>query len=92
MRVEGAASTWVNAVLEEVATGHRPAFQTWGEFEHVMIHRFKPLTQVEEARKQLKALTQTKGVSGYVQRFQDIHSRLPGMTQKEADHAFLDGL
>ena len=69
MRVEGAASTWVNAVLEEVATGRRPAFQTWGEFEHVMIHRFEPLTQVEEARKQLKALTQTKGVSGYVQRF-----------------------
>ena len=67
MRVEGAASTWVNAVLEEVATGRRPAFQTWGEFENVMIHRFEPLTQVEEARKQLKALTQTKGVSGYVQ-------------------------
>ena len=26
MRVEGAASTWVNAVLEEVAMGRRPAF------------------------------------------------------------------
>ena len=24
MRVEGAASTWVNAVLEEIAMGHRP--------------------------------------------------------------------
>ena len=44
MRVAGAASTWVNAVLEEIATGCKPAFRTWGEFEQVMIHRFKPLT------------------------------------------------
>ena len=51
IRVEGAMSTWVNAVLQEVATGHRPTFATWKEFQKAMIHRFKPLTEVEEARK-----------------------------------------
>ena len=29
MRVEGAASSWVNAVLQDVAAGHRAAFLTW---------------------------------------------------------------
>ena len=41
----------VNAVLEEIAMGRKPAFKTWAEFEQVMIHRFKPLMQLEEARK-----------------------------------------
>ena len=29
MRVEGVASSWVNAVLQDVAAGHRVAFLTW---------------------------------------------------------------
>ena len=29
MRVEGATSSWVNAVLQDVAAGCRPAFLTW---------------------------------------------------------------
>ena len=31
-RVEGAASSWVNAVLQDVAVGHRVAFLTWRQF------------------------------------------------------------
>ena len=92
MRVEGAASAWVDAVLQDVAAGRRPAFATWNEFEQAMIHRFEPVTENEEARKQLRALRQTKGVGGYIQRFQELQYRLPGMTAEEAFSAFVAGL
>ena len=49
MRVEGAASSWVNVVLQNVAVGHRPAFLTWRPFMQAMIHRFEPMTELEEA-------------------------------------------
>ena len=29
MRMEGAVRFWVNAVLQDVAVGHRAAFLTW---------------------------------------------------------------
>ena len=51
MRVEGAASSWVNAVLQDVATGHRGALLTWRQFTQAMLHRFELVTETEEARK-----------------------------------------
>ena len=51
MRVEGAASSWVNAVLQDVAVGHRAAFLMWRQFMQAMIHQFKPVTETEEAQK-----------------------------------------
>ena len=51
MRVEGAASSWVNAVLQDVAAGRKAAFLTWRQFTQAMIHRFKLVTEMEEARK-----------------------------------------
>ena len=92
MRVEGAASSWVNAVLQDVAAGRRAAFLTWRQFTQAMIHRFEPVTETEEARKQLRALRQTGRVSGYIQKFQELQYRLPNMTAEEAFHAFLSGL
>ena len=59
MRVEGVASSWVNAVLQDVAASRRAAFLTWRQFTQAMIHRFEPVTETEEARKQLRALRQT---------------------------------
>ena len=38
MRAEGAASSWVNAVLQDVAAGHKAAFLTWRQFMQAMIH------------------------------------------------------
>ena len=32
MRVEGVASSWVNAVLQNVGTGRRPLFYAWAQF------------------------------------------------------------
>ena len=37
MRVEGAASSWVNAVLQDVSAGHRPVFCTWAQFKEAMV-------------------------------------------------------
>ena len=50
MRVEGAASSWVNAVLQDVAVGRRAAFLTWRQFTQAMIHWFEPVTETEEAK------------------------------------------
>ena len=36
MRVDGAANSWVNAVLQEVSDGWRQAFRTWGQFKVAM--------------------------------------------------------
>ena len=49
MRVEGAASSWVNEVLQDVAGGHKAAFLTWSQFIQAMIHWFEPMTETEEA-------------------------------------------
>ena len=92
MRVDGAASSWVNAVLQEVADGRQQAFRTWGQFKVAMIHRFESITETEDARRQLRALKQTGRVSGYIQKFQELQYRLPSMTDEEAFHAFLSGL
>ena len=51
MRVEGAASSWVNAVLQDVTAGRRAAFLTWRQFMQAMIHQFEPVTKMEEAQK-----------------------------------------
>ena len=53
MRVEGATSSWVNAVMQDVAVGRRPVFRTWAQFKEAMVQRFELVTEVEEARKQL---------------------------------------
>ena len=37
MRVEGAASSWVNAVLQDISAGRRPIFCTCVQFKEVMV-------------------------------------------------------
>ena len=50
MRVEGAASSWVNAVVQDVAAVCRAAFSTWRQFTQAMIHQFEPVTEIEDAQ------------------------------------------
>ena len=64
----------------------------WAEFRNALITAFEPVTETEEARKQLRALRQTGRVSGYIQCFQELQCRLPGMNEAEAFSAFLVGL
>ena len=66
MRVEGAVSSWVNAVLQDVAASHKPVSHTWAQFRDAMVQRFELVTKVKEAQKQLRALRQTSWVTGYV--------------------------
>ena len=92
MRVEGAVNSWVNAVLQDISTGRRPVFCTWAQLKEAMVQQFELVTKVEEARKQLRALRQIGRVANYIQKFQELQYRLPGMTDEEAFHTFLSGL
>ena len=92
MRVEGATSSWVNAVLQEISEGRRPVFRTWAQFRDAMVQRFEPVTEIEEVREQLRALRQTGRVTSYVQKFQELQYQLPRMMDEEAFHTFLFGL
>ena len=51
MRVEGAASSWVNAVLQDLSEGRKPIFCTWAQFKDTMVQWFEPVMEVEEACK-----------------------------------------
>ena len=57
-----------------------------------MIAQFEPVTELEEARKALQALKQTGKVATYIQKFQELQCRLPGMNAEEAFSNFLSGL
>lgn len=59
MHVDGAASSWVNALLKEITVGRRLAFRMWDQFEVAMIHQFESITEIGDAQRQLMALEQT---------------------------------
>ena len=65
---------------------------TWETLKADMISSFEPSTGEEQARKQLRTLTQVGRVTGYVNRFRELQYKLPGMTMAEAYSAFLAGL
>ena len=67
MRVEGAASSWMNATLLSIERGQRARFIDWDDFSPAMIAQFEPVTELEEARKALRALKQTGKVATYIQ-------------------------
>ena len=69
IRVEGAANSCMNAVLQDVAAGQRVVFLIGRQFTQAIIHWFEPVTEIEEAQKQLQALRQTRRVSEYIQKF-----------------------
>ena len=75
MCVDGVASSWVNAVLQEVADDRRQALRTWGQLKVAMIHWFESITETEDARHRLRALKQTGRVSGHIQCFQESQYR-----------------
>ena len=38
----------VNAIVQDVAAGHKPVFHTWAQSKEAMVQRFKLLIEVEE--------------------------------------------
>ena len=51
MRVEGTASSWVKAVLQDIVVGYKTAFLTWRQFTQAMIHWFELVMETREAQK-----------------------------------------
>ena len=51
MRIEGAASSWVNATIQAIQLGWRPYFADWEDFRVAMIVAFEPIIETKEARK-----------------------------------------
>ena len=49
MRVEGTASSWMNAVLQDISAGRRPVFCTCAQFKEAMVQQFEPVTEAKEA-------------------------------------------
>ena len=37
MQVEGTASSWVNAVVQDISVGRRSVFRTWAQFKEAMV-------------------------------------------------------
>ena len=64
----------------------------WQEFAKEITAAFSPITEEDQARKQLKGLTQTGNIQNYVQRFRDLILRIPSMSQADVFAAFMDGL
>ena len=69
MRVEGAASSWMNAALVAIERNQHPCFIDWVDFSAATIAAFEPVTELEEAQKALRALRQTGKVATYIQKF-----------------------
>ena len=51
--VEGAVSSCMKVVLHDVIVGRKPVFHTWARLRDAMVQGFEPVTEVEEARKEL---------------------------------------
>ena len=64
--------TWINATLLSIERGQRVHFIDWDDFSSAMIAQFEPVTELEEARKALRALKQTGKVATYIQKFQEL--------------------
>ena len=50
IRVEGATSNCVNAVLQDVDANHKPGFCTWSQFKEAMVQELELVIEVEEAQ------------------------------------------
>ena len=76
-RCTKSASSWINARLLAIERGDLANWGSWEELKADMIKSFEPSTAEEQAWKQLRNLTQTGRVSGYVARFRELQYRLP---------------
>ena len=57
-----------------------------------MILAFESIIAIEEAKKHLRNSTQRGKVPGYITKFQELQSKLPGMMQEEAFSTLLASL
>ena len=62
------------------------------EFAQEITIAFSAITEEEQARKQLKGLTQTGSVHNYIQCFHDLKLCIPSMSVVDTFAQFMDGL
>ena len=91
-RLEKGASSWFRAEKANIRTGNRAPWVNWREFAQEITAAFSAITEEEQARKQLKGLSQTGSVQNYIQRFRDLKLRIPSMSVADTYAAFMDGL
>ena len=72
MRVDSSASLWINATLVGIERGHWEHFADCGDFKVAMIVAFEPVTEIEEAWKQLWALHQTRKLAVYIAKLKEL--------------------
>ena len=91
-RLEKGASSWFKAEKASIRAGDRAPWADWREFAREIIAAFSAITEEEQARKQLKGLSQMGSVQNYIQRFCDLKLRIPSMFVADIYAAFMDGL
>ena len=91
-RLEKGASSWFRAEKASIRAGDRAPWADWREFAREITAAFSAITEEEQARKQLKGLSQTGSIQNYIQRFRDLKLRIPSMSVADTYAAFMDGL
>ena len=86
------AEAWFNGESQQIETGATRDWRSWAAFHQEMIAAFKPMTEMEIARRHIIELRQTGRVSGYIQRFRTLRYKISSMTKEEAHSLFLHGL
>ena len=76
----------------QIAARQRAPWAHWQEYAHEITAAFSAITEEEQARKQLKGLTQTASVQNYIQRFHDLKLHIPSMFVADTFAQFMDGL
>ena len=91
-QLDGAASTWIERELQRARRQHRAGWTIWEAFTDAMPRAFELATVVEEARQQVLNLLQTGRVTGYMQRFRELLSKILAMTEDESYTLFVQVL
>ena len=90
--MEKGASSWFRAEKASIHVGDRAPWANWREFAREITAAFSAIKEEEQARKQLKSLSQTGSVQNYIQHFRDLKLRIPSMSVADTYAAFMDGL
>ena len=82
-RLEKDTSSWFRSEKAQIAAGLRAPWVDWQEFAQEITVAFSAITEEEQARKQLKGLTQTGSMQNYIQRFHDLKRRILSMSMAD---------